>query len=243
MNSLTLLSAIFQLNPGIIQGMKILVIEDEHKIANSIKQGLEQERCGVDVAYNGKEGYDLASGENYDLIILDLMLPIIDGVEICKRLRKQKNHVPILMLTARGQLKDRVEGLNCGADDYMVKPFAFEELLARIKALIRRPKEILNTILSVNDLTLNTLIYEVKRKNNTIRLSSKEYTLLEFFMRNPNKILTKEQIINHVWSAFVVILHLFTMARYSRLVFLVLNVRIYHLADGDYNTSKRSDLI
>lgn len=180
--------------------MKILIIEDEHKIANSIKQGLEQERCSVDVAYNGKDGYDLATSEDYDLIILDLMLPIIDGIEICKRLRKQENHVPILMLTAKGQLKDRVEGLNCGADDYMVKPFAFEELLARIKALSRRPKETLNTILSVNDLTLNTLTYEVKRNNTIIQLSGKEYALLEYFMRNPNKILAKEQIINHVWS-------------------------------------------
>lgn len=180
--------------------MKILIIEDEHKIANSIKQGLEQEHYGADVAYNGKDGYDLATSEDYDLIILDLMLPIIDGIEICKRLRKQENHVPILMLTAKGQLKDRVEGLNCGADDYMVKPFAFEELLARIKALSRRPKETLNTILSVNDLTLNTLTYEVKRNNTIIQLSGKEYALLEYFMRNPNKILTKEQIINHVWS-------------------------------------------
>ena len=115
--------------------MKILVVEDEHKIANAIKQGLMQENFVVDVAYDGIEGYDLAVSEEYDVIVLDRLLPGMEGVEICQKLREQKNHTPILILTAKGQIADRVEGLEKGADDYLVKPFAFEELLARIKAL------------------------------------------------------------------------------------------------------------
>src|SRR3990170_5106891 len=121
--------------------MRILVVEDEHKIANSIKKGLAQEGFAVDVAYDGTEGYDLASSEEYDVIILDLMLPGMDGVTICKKLREANIHTPILILTAKGQLQDRVNGLNSGADDYLLKPFAFEELLARIRALTRRPQK------------------------------------------------------------------------------------------------------
>ncbi|MDO8657132.1 MAG: response regulator transcription factor [Candidatus Levybacteria bacterium] len=180
--------------------MRILVVEDEHKIANSIKQGLEQEHYAVDVSYNGKDGYDLAMGEDYDLIILDLLLPGIQGGEICKKLRSSGNNTPILMLTAKGQIADKVKGLNTGADDYMVKPFAFEELLARIRAVSRRPRSVLNRTLKVNDLTLNTTTFEVNRFGKIINLSGKEYALLEYFMRHPDKILTKEQIINHVWN-------------------------------------------
>ena len=180
--------------------MKILIVEDEHKIANLLKQGLEQERFTVDVAYDGTSGFDLAFAEPYDVIILDRLLPGIDGLEICKKLRAQEIHIPILMLTAKGQLMDKVEGLNSGADDYLTKPFAFEELLARIKALIRRPKNTLNNILEVEDLTLNTDSYEVKRDNKQIILSSKEFALLEYLMRHQNRTLTKAQIINHVWS-------------------------------------------
>jgi DNA-binding response OmpR family regulator len=180
--------------------MKILVIEDEHKIANLVKQGLEQERFVVDVAYDGTSGFDLASSEPYDVVLLDRLLPGIDGLEICKKLRAQGNHAPILMLTAKGQIMDKVEGLNSGADDYLTKPFAFEELLARIKALVRRPKNTLSNILQVEDLTLNTDTYEIKRDNTSITLSSKEFALLEYLMRHQNRTLTKEQIINHVWS-------------------------------------------
>ena len=180
--------------------MKILLVEDEHRIAQSIKKGLEQERMAVDVAYDGIEGYDLASAEDYDLIILDLMLPGMNGIEICTKLRQNKKQTPILILTARGQLDDKVEGLNKGADDYLTKPFAFEELLARIRALVRRPKNIDESLLIVDDLTLNTNTFEVKRNNKTINLSSKEYSLLEFLMRHPRQILSKEQIMNHVWS-------------------------------------------
>lgn len=180
--------------------MRILVVEDEHKIANSIKKGLEQESYAVDVAYDGNSGYDLASTEEYDVIVLDLMLPGMDGMEICKKLRADKIHTPILILTAKGQLGDKVEGLNAGADDYLVKPFAFEELLARIRALFRRPKEAIATILSYKDLSLNPLTFEVKRKDEQIKLSNKEFSLLEYLMRHPKQIFTKEQIIGHVWN-------------------------------------------
>jgi DNA-binding response OmpR family regulator len=180
--------------------MKLLIVEDEHKIANLIKQGLEQEHYVIDVAYDGSTGFDLALGEDYDLIILDRLLPQMDGLMICKNLREKGKHVPILMLTAKGQLIDRVEGLNSGADDYLVKPFAFEELLARIKALTRRPKTTINSEIKVEDLILNIDTFEVKRGKMKIMLSSKEFALLEYLMRNNNKILTKEQIINHVWN-------------------------------------------
>ena len=180
--------------------MRILVVEDEHKIANSIKKGLEQESYAIDVAYTGTDGFDLASVEEYDLIILDRLLPEMDGIEITKKLREQKIHTPILMLTAKGQITDRVEGLDAGADDYLTKPFAFEELLARIRALTRRPKESIGTILTVADLTVNTASYEVKRATKLIQLSSKEYSLLEYLMRHPSQTLSKNQIINHVWN-------------------------------------------
>jgi len=180
--------------------MKILVVEDEHKIANAIKQGLVQENFVVDIVYDGIEGYDLAVSEEYDVIVLDRLLPGMEGVEICQKLREQKNHTPILILTAKGQIADRVEGLEKGADDYLVKPFAFEELLARIKALGRRPKKTTEAILKLSDLSLNAKTYEVKRGNINIRLSSKEFALLEYLLRHQRKILTKDQIINHVWN-------------------------------------------
>ena len=181
--------------------MRILVVEDEHKIANSIKKGLEQESYAVDIAYEGRQGFDLAATEDYDVIILDLMLPKMNGVKVCKKLRKEENiHTPILVLTARGQLDDKVNVLNAGADDYLVKPFAFTELLARIRALTRRPKNSLSSVLEIQDLTLNTLTFEVKRAGKQIKLSKKEYALLEYLLRHKEKILTKEQIINHVWD-------------------------------------------
>jgi len=180
--------------------MRILVVEDEHKIANSIKQGLEQENYAVDVAYDGETGYDLASSEEYDLIILDRLLPGIEGVQITQKLREKKIHTPILILTAKGQISDRVEGLNSGADDYLIKPFAFEELLARVRALVRRPKQTLSEELKVGNLTLNTRTYEVVRGEKQISLSAREFALLEYLMRHPGQILSKEQITNHVWN-------------------------------------------
>jgi len=180
--------------------MRILVVEDEHRIANTIKKGLEQERYAVDVAYTGTDGFDLAATEDYDLIILDLMLPGMDGLDICKELRKKQIHTPILILTAKGQIQDKVEGLNCGADDYLTKPFSFEELLARSKALTRRPRNSLNVVLEVSDLSLDTHSYEVKRDGKPITISSKEFSLLEYLMRHAGCTLTKEEIISHVWD-------------------------------------------
>lgn len=180
--------------------MRILIVEDEHKIANSIKKGLEQESYAVDVAYDGQEGYDLTVSEDYDLIILDLLLPNMSGIEICSKLREKQIHTAIIMLTAKGQISDKVTGLDAGADDYLTKPFAFEELLARIRALIRRPKNSTGTTLNIENLTLNTTNYEVRRGSKLIKLSSKEYALLEYLMRHPNQVLTKEQIISHIWD-------------------------------------------
>ena len=180
--------------------MRILLIEDEHKIANSIAKGLEQETYAVDVCYDGTSGYDMAVGEEYDLIVLDRMLPGMDGIDLVKKLRTENIHTPVLMLTAKGQIDDRVEGLNSGADDYLVKPFAFVELLARVKALSRRPKQTVSSELTLGDLTVNTLNYEVRRAGKLIKLSSKEYALLEYLMHHKNTIITKDKIINHVWN-------------------------------------------
>lgn len=180
--------------------MKILIVEDEHKIANSIKKGLEQESYAVDISFDGTDGFDLASSENYDCIILDLMLPGMDGMDICRKLRKTGNHIPILILTAKGQVEDRVEGLNAGADDYLSKPFAFSELLARVRALSRRPKTHIGIQLRLDDLVLDTLTVEVKRGGQHIPLTRKEFALLEYLLRHKNTVVTKEQIINNVWD-------------------------------------------
>jgi DNA-binding response OmpR family regulator len=180
--------------------MRILVVEDEHKIANSIKKGLEQEAYAVDVAYTGTDGLDLGSTEDYDLIILDILLPGVNGIDICKTLRTQNIHTPVLMLTAKDQVTDKVEGLNAGADDYLAKPFAFEELLARVRALTRRPKTALGTVLQFADLSLDTITYTVKRADTNIQLSHKEFALLEYLLRHSNQVLNKDQIINHIWN-------------------------------------------
>ena len=180
--------------------MRVLVVEDEHKVANSVKKGLEEEGFAVDVEYNGNEGYDLASSEDYDVIVLDWLLPGMDGIEVCKKLRLNQIHTPILILTAKGQINERVEGLNGGADDYVVKPFVFEELLARIRALIRRPKSSIGSVLEFEDLRMDTIHFEVKRGETTLYLSNKEFSLLEYLLRHPNKILSKGQIIAHVWN-------------------------------------------
>lgn len=180
--------------------MRLLLVEDEHRIANSIKKGLKQEHYAVDLAYDGLDGFDLAATEEYDLIILDLMLPGMDGLEICRQLRRKLIHTPILILTAKGQVEDKITGLDSGADDYLTKPFSFEELLARIRALSRRPRSSLNPVLVIDDLSLNTKTYEVKRAGILITLSGKEYSLLEFLMRHPHQIVKKERIIGHVWD-------------------------------------------
>jgi len=180
--------------------MRILVIEDEHRIAQTIKKGLEFERYAVDISFNGEDGFDLASSETYDLIILDRMLPGMDGVSVCKKLRRDGVHTSILMLTAKTQTQDKIEGLDAGADDYLTKPFSFEELLARIRALIRRPQKIQSTVLTVSDLSLDPVSYRVTRNGKEIKLTNRAFSLLEYLMRNPSTILTKEQIIAHVWN-------------------------------------------
>ena len=181
--------------------MRVLLIEDEHKIARALKKALEQESYAVDVAYDGDEGYAMATTEPYDVAIIDRMLPgEYDGVAIIKAMRDAKIHTPVLILTAIGGVKDRAEGLDSGADDYMVKPFALEELLARVRALLRRPKEQQPTILSAGDLTLDTVTYEVKREDKTVQLTGKEFALLEYLLRNQGRPLPKELIIAHVWD-------------------------------------------
>lgn len=180
--------------------MRILVVEDEHKIANALKKGLEQERFAVDVVYTGSAGYDLALTEEYDLLILDVLLPEMNGIEICRKLREQSLHTPVLLLTAKGQVGDKIVGLDAGADDYLTKPFVFEELLARIRALIRRPKSTITTKLSIDDLIVDTSNYQVTRSGKTINLTAKEYALLHYLLRNQNKIVSKEQIISHIWN-------------------------------------------
>ncbi|MFZ3010877.1 MAG: response regulator transcription factor [Microgenomates group bacterium] len=180
--------------------MRILVVEDEHRIAHSLQKGLEQEKYAVDVAYTGTEGYDLASTEEYDLIILDIMLPEMDGITICRKIREQKIHTPILLLTAKSQVHDKVQGLDTGADDYLTKPFSFEEFLARVRALVRRKGTETQTELSVDDLTMNIQRFEVKRGSMNIPLTNKEFSLLEFLMVKKNIIVTKDQIIQHVWN-------------------------------------------
>ena len=181
--------------------MRILVVEDEHKIANAIKKGLQQESFAVDVVYDADDGLASARADEYDLVILDRMLPgEMDGVGVCKELRAEGNHTPILMLTAKGAIRDRVVGLDAGADDYLVKPFAFEELLARVRALLRRPQDSLGLKLEVGDLSLDTTTYEVRRGDKVIDLSQREFSLLEYLMRNKGRTLSKEMIIQHVWS-------------------------------------------
>lgn len=180
--------------------MRILVVEDEIKLANAIKRALELQTYAVDVAYNGNDGLDLAIGEKFDAIILDVMMPGIDGFRLLEKMRKEKIATPVLMLTAKGQISDKVNGLDIGADDYMVKPFSFEELFARIRALVRRPVQANEPVLQVKDLTLNPTTFRVKRAGRDIKLSTKEYALLEYMMRNKNMVLTKEQIVSHVWD-------------------------------------------
>lgn len=176
------------------------MIEDEHKIANSIKKGLEQENYVVDAVFDGQEGLDFALSEDYDLIILDRMLPGIEGVAITKELRSHNIHTPVLILTAKGQIEDRVEGLDAGADDYLTKPFAFTELLARVRALFRRPRKTVDEVMQVDDLVLNAKSFEVTRDSTPIQLSQREFSLLEYLMRHAHTVITKDQIISHVWN-------------------------------------------
>jgi DNA-binding response OmpR family regulator len=182
--------------------MRILIVEDEEKLALAIKKGLEREGYAVDCVFDGEEAqYRIETGyEDYDLVILDLMLPKKDGITLCKEVREQNITIPILMLTARDKTEDKILGLDSGADDYLIKPFSFEELLARIRALLRRPRQLVPEILRIKDLMLDTSSRRVFRGDKEIFLTSKEFALLEYLMRNVNQIISREQILAHIWD-------------------------------------------
>jgi len=180
--------------------MRILVIEDDHKLSDIIQRGLSEVGYAVDAAYDGEEGEELAKVAPYDLIILDIILPKKDGIEVCLGLRQNQVKSRIIMLTCKDTVSDRVKGLDSGADDYLVKPFAFDELLARIRALLRREISDGSHILQVSDLSMNTLTREVKRGQRDIKLTGKEYSLLEYFIRNPNVVITRRMLEDHVWD-------------------------------------------
>jgi len=180
--------------------MKILVVEDEKKVASFIKRGLEEEKYEVDTALEGEEGLKMALDKQYDLIVLDWMLPKKDGLAVVKDLREKKTVTPVLMLTAKDSLEDNIAGLDSGSDDYLTKPFAFAELLARVRALLRRSEMDKGAELRFADLRLDPVTHKVWRKEKEIDLTAKEYGLLEYFMRNPNQVLTRTMIADHVWD-------------------------------------------
>jgi len=181
--------------------MRLLLVEDERKISAYVKRGLEEQGYAVDAVYTGQAALDWSEGTPYDLIVLDVLLPEMDGLSVCRELRRKGVRTPILMLTARDAVDDRVDGLDAGADDYLVKPFALKELLARLRALARRTGDMpKSTELQVADLALDTLTHRVRRGGKTIELTSKEYAVLECLLREPDRILTRTQIAEHVWN-------------------------------------------
>jgi DNA-binding response OmpR family regulator len=180
--------------------MRILVVDDDKRLNGIIKRGLLEEAYAVDVAYDGEEAVYLAWINPYDLIILDIMMPKKDGIEVCSELRTNGMNMPILMLTAKDTVEDRVKGLDAGADDYLVKPFAFNELLARVRALLRREGVSKAPEIQIGDLVLNTLTREVRRGEKFIELTTKEYVILEYFMRHPNIVVTRTMLEEHAWD-------------------------------------------
>lgn len=180
--------------------MKLLLVEDERRIAQNIKKGLEQDGYAVDIAYDGAEGYASASADEYDVIISDVMMPEMDGMEMCRRLRADGNKTPLLSLTAKDSERDIVNGLDVGADDYLAKPFSFNVLLARIRALLRRPQQSIGERLVVGDLEMDIVDKRVTRAGTPVKLSVKEFSILEYLMRNPDRVLSKNNIISHVWD-------------------------------------------
>ena len=180
--------------------MRILVVDDDRRLCSVIKRGLLEETYAVDIAYDGEEGEYMAEVNPYDLIILDIMMPKKDGIEMCKELRSKRINTPILMLTAKDAVEDRVRGLDAGADDYMVKPFSFNELLARVRALLRREAVTKSPEIKLGDLVLNTLTREVRRGDRTIELTTKEYVILEYFMRHHNVVVTRTMLEEHAWD-------------------------------------------
>lgn len=181
--------------------MRVLVIEDEHKIARALKKALEQEHYAVDVSHDGDDGMAMATTEPYDVMVIDRMLPgEYNGLDIVRALREKQIHTPVLLLTALGTVNDKTEGLDTGADDYLVKPYSLDELLARIRALLRRPNAQQSTVLRADDLSLDTAKRSVKRGDKEIKLTSKEFGLLEYLLRNKNRPLSKDAIMQHVWD-------------------------------------------
>jgi len=180
--------------------MRILLVEDEHKIASYVKRGLQESGYAVDAVFTGRDALDWIGAAPYDLIILDIMLPGIDGLTVCRELRLRGDRTPVLMLTARDGIEERVDGLDAGADDYLVKPFAMKELLARLRALTRRTDQPKSSVLSYADLTLDARTHQVRRNGKLIPLALKEFSVLECLLREPGRVLTRAQIAEHVWS-------------------------------------------
>jgi DNA-binding response OmpR family regulator len=182
------------------RGMQILIVEDEPKIRHFLRRGLLEESYAVDTAEDGEEALYKLEINEYDLMLLDIMLPKVNGIAVCKALREKGSHLPIILLTAKDQVTDKVLGLDTGADDYITKPFSFDELTARIRAIFRRGKKAGATILAIGDLSLDPATRMAKRGKQAIVLTTREYALLEYFLRNPNTLLTKAQILEHVWD-------------------------------------------
>jgi DNA-binding response OmpR family regulator len=187
------------LEKGVVR-MRILIVEDNHRLNNSLKMSLMDDGYAVDSAFDGDEGEELAEMYPYDAIILDIMLPKQDGLQVCKELRNQHINTPVILLTARDTVEDRVIGLDSGADDYLVKPFALEELRARLRALLRRESSDKSGVLVIDDLRLDPATHFVERSGHSIDLTAKEFALLEYFMRNPNRVITREMAESHIWS-------------------------------------------
>lgn len=179
--------------------MRILLVEDEKNVAGFIKKGLTEEFYTVDASVNGEDGFLMATTTEYDLIILDIMLPDINGIELCRRIKNHNIKTPVLMLTAVDSIESKVKGLDSGADDYLTKPFAFEEFLARVRALLRRPT-LMSALLKISDLTLDPVRHEAKRGGQIIQLTWKEFALLEYLMRNKGRVLSRTKIFDHIWG-------------------------------------------
>ena len=180
--------------------MRLLLVEDDARVASFIRRGLREEQYAVDLAADGEEALSRAGSNDYDLIILDLLLPKRDGMDVLRILRSEKVATPILILTAKDKPKDKVQGLDAGADDYLTKPFGFEELLARVRALLRRRGDMIPTVLHAGDLELDTLRHSAKRGEKELDLTNREYSLLEFLLRHPNQIVTRTMLSEHVWE-------------------------------------------